>query len=274
MIVTHCDVDLDALASIWAAKKYIIKEDCPIEFVTANWKGTSDVLGVDLKNALYPAQDEFGKYRSCFTLILKKYAPPTHQRSLGFLADYVDAATLHGNPMTNLLRRNKLTHGMAVLSANGLDSIIKNIRLATKSDHQTYDVAETIFDGFLASGLSYQKALETSKDVDWCGEVAIITNGEKSANTLAFKNGAKAIVYIDGDSLGVICRNDIQVSAMNEWTQRVVDEEEYSNQMNGWYSHPNGKIYCRGSRKAPVNTPSDVNPVDLAEAMNKALKEE
>ena len=98
---------------------------------------------------------------------------------------------------------------------------------------------------------------------------AYVVRGNTSGvpvNGILFDRGAALVVFLDGHNLGVVKRDDIEASLDHEAVHKLVDGED------GWFFHPNGWLVARGTRKAPAETPSMIEPEDLARAGLKAIR--
>jgi hypothetical protein len=114
---------------------------------------------------------------------------------------------------------------------------------------------------------------EANDSVEIFGKVALIRNAKTRINSNLFNQGFKLVVYVDDYNIGVLSR-DGDPRADNPMTRNAVFEAgEVMGEGENWFAHPSGRLFCRGSRKSPVSTPSKVDPVKLAEAANIYLSQ-
>ena len=108
----------------------------------------------------------------------------------------------------------------------------------------------------------------------FCGSrddtVAVVTNAREFAtNGVLFEEyGVRVIVYVDGHNLGII-REGSETLRMDHPDLRAVVSA--AGEADEWFAHPAGFLYCRGSRKAPAQSPSRVRSRDLAGAAERLL---
>jgi len=79
------------------------------------------------------------------------------------------------------------------------------------------------------------------------------------------ERGVRVIVYVDGNNLGVIRHGDESLRMDHAEICAVV---EAAGETNEWFAHPAGFLFCRGSRKAPAENPSKVNPRTSSPSLN------
>lgn len=280
-IFTHFNVDLDAVCSVWAAKTFIAgAKDAIVEFRPANWDGM-DVLEGDLALDIEAGgrgtkgeKESGGLVHSCFALILNQYASAEDLLALANLGRFVEAQDAHGSavkflaPETNILAQE-------TFAATGLNAVLRALQAThPRNDALVCERMSEILSGMLQAGRARQRAkVEADKaEILEGGKVAIVVNSREFAtNGILFEErGVRVIVYVDGYNLGVIRHGDESLR-MDHPEIRAVVEETAESELKEWFAHSAGFLFCRGSRKAPVESPSKVTPRALAEAAARLL---
>lgn len=128
--------------------------------------------------------------------------------------------------------------------------------------------------GMLKAGRGRQRALveaesdkvEFLQDDNGNDVVAILRDSREFGTThvLFEKYGVRAVIFVDGNNMGVI-RNPKEEVRMDAPSLRAMVEAV--NETPAWYWHPSGFIYSHGSRKAPAEAPSKVDVEEFAEAV-------
>lgn len=278
-IFTHVSVDLDAVSSVWAARLFIPDAaQATVEYRTANWNGdgmNEGDLALDIHangRGMKGECGENGIVHSCFALIVKKYASPEDQTALEPLMCFVDAQDAHGSAVKFLapeVRRD----AREVLSRTGLNAVLRALQAVhPHNDAIVLARMSEIFSGMLKSGRNRRRAVLEAKKAEILpgGTVAIVRNPrEYATNGILFEeHGIRVIVYVDGNNLGIIRNNDDSIRMDHPDLRAVV---EAAGETDEWFAHSAGFLFCRGSRKNPVMTPSNVDPRALAEAAAKLL---
>ncbi len=269
MIYTHQNVDLDAVASLWFWIRFVDKNE-KFSFVPANWDGETmnddDVaLDIDAGGNGIKGKNENGEICSCFKYLINKYANEQDQKALKKLSLFVDAQDRKGNAVRELGATNEVAETLNFTSINAILRAFQSMN--PYNDKKVAAKMFEIFDGMLKNGRARIAAEEEAESAEWYGDVAIITNAKKMATNgvLMEKKGAKAVVFIDGNNLGVVRRDDVEVRMDHEAIRAVVEHEE------GWFFHRLGFLAARGTRKSPETTPSKIDPYKLAEAVASLL---
>jgi len=278
-VFTHFSVDLDAVFSVWATRQFVDgAKDATVDFRPANWDGngmTESDIAVDIPaggRGIKGEKGEGGIVHSCFASIVAQYASSADQEALASLVRYVDAQDAHGSAIKVLVPEvSRQVQG--VLSMNSLNTVLR----AFQSTHQRNDAVvvermSEILSGILQMGRARQRAVfeaEKAEVLDG-GKVAIVVNSREFAtNGILFdERGVRVIVYVDGNNLGVIRHGDEPLRMDHPEFRSVV---EASGEMNEWFAHSAGFLFCRGSRKAPAESMSKVSPQRLAEVASKLL---
>ena len=278
-IFTHVSVDLDAAGSVWAARKFIPgAEKAEVVFVSANWDGAEMQKGdyaVDVYaggKGIKGTKEASGKTHSCFRLILERYALREDQLALRNLTAFIDAGDSTGNAIKALIP-NTTAAEQKLLYSVSLGAVFSAVRqISPGNDAVAVEWLSRIFDHFLQAGLNQPISLEEAQCIPMRNAVAVAYNKRGAVqNALFEEHGARAIVYVDGNNLGILRHHDETIRMDHSAIRAVV---EAAGETAEWFAHPAGFLFCRGARKAPAKTPSKVKPEDLAEAVRKALAEE
>jgi hypothetical protein len=278
-IFTHVSPDLDAATSVWAAQWFVPGANkAAIIFVPANWDGTGMEKGdiaVDIEAGGKGTKGEVeanGKTHSSFASIIKQFAPQNDQTILKYLVAFIDAGDSTGNAI-KVLAPNTTTVEQKSLYSTSLGMVFAAIKYNCRgNDHALVERWATILDGILNIGRNRQEAFPRACRIPVIDGVAITFNERGAVATILFEEcGARAIVYVDGNSIGVTRHLDETVRMDHPTIRAAVME---TNEIDEWYAHPYGFLFCRGARKSPVKTPSKVKPENLANAIRRALAEE
>lgn len=273
-IITHMNVDLDAVCSVWAARKFVPQAGgAPIEFHPANWdgenRGMEEVLILDMDaggRGLKGEKEADGTIHSCFALVVERYASEMEREALLPLIRFVDAQDAHGSAV-KFLAPEASQQAQETLSLTGINAILRALQSTNpNNDLRVVNMMGDILDGMLKTGRSRQRAeMEAAKaEILPGGKVALVINSrEFGTNGFLFeKRGVKIIVYVDGNNIGVV-RGD-NGSALRADDPQIRTIVEAAGELDEWFAHPAGFLFCRGSRKAPATTPSQVDPRELA----------
>lgn len=278
-IFTHFVVDLDAVCSVWAARQFIPgAKDAAVEFRPANWDGnemTDGDLAVDIPaggRGMKGEKGENGIVHSCLALIVAQYASPGDQSALASLVRFVDAQDAHGSAVKFLVpEASREAH--EALAMTGLNAVLRALQEThPRNDAIVCERMSEILSGMLQAGRARQRATAEADKAEILdgGKVAIVVNSREFAtNGILFEErGIRVIVYIDGHNLGIIRHGDESLRMDHAELRAVV---EAAGEQSEWFAHPAGFLFCRGSRKAPAENPSKVNPRTLAEVAARLL---
>ncbi len=277
-IFTHFNVDLDAVASVWAVKTFIAEmSEAEVQFKPANWDGSElqkEDIAVDISAGGKGVKGESGEngiVHSCFAYLIKNYASPEDQKALANLVDFVDAQDAHGLAV-NYFIPEVPDKEKFILASTGINAVLRAFQaFHPNNDLKVIEKMSEIFTGLLYSGRARQKAeIEAnSAEILEGGKVAIVSNAKQFAtNGILYDRGVQAIIYVDGNNLGLIRSNKVQLSMSHPEIKAVVEE---TGELNEWFAHPAGFLFCRGSRKAPAETKSKVEPKKIADKINSLL---
>lgn len=279
-IFTHFNVDLDAVCSVWAAQEFISgAESATVEFRPANWDGngmSEGDIALDMEAGgcgLKGEKEADGIVHSCFASIVAQYASPADQAALANLVCFVDAQDSRGSAV-KFLAPEASREAQDALAMTGLNAVVRALQAAhPRNDAMVVERMSEILSGMLQAGRARQRAVaevEEKAEILPGGKVAIVTNAREFAtNGVLFEDyGVRVIIYVDGHNLGVI-REGSETLRMDHAELRAVVES--ADEMNEWFAHPAGFLFCRGSRKAPAENPSRVDPRSLAEVAAQLL---
>jgi hypothetical protein len=278
-IFTRTRPGLDPFASLWAVRKFVSgAAQAAVVFRDPTWNGSGmepDELAIDLRaggRGMQVTVDREGIVHSCFATIVERYAPPEDRAALADIAAYIDAQRVRGSAV-NSLAPHASREARAALGATGLQAIVRGLRmLSPDSDLEVLARLSQILDGLLEFGRARQRALEEADRAEMIGDgsVAIVTDAlEPTTNAVLMKErGVRVIVYVNGPNMGLL-RAEKESLRMDHRSIRAVVRE--AGEEAQWFSHPMGFLYARGTRKQPVDTPSRVDPRELAEVIAALL---
>jgi hypothetical protein len=283
VLYTHFNVDLDAAASVWAAREFISgARDCELVFVSANWDGAGideDAIALDIvagghgfKGEQYPD----GTIGSCFALIVKRYASAEDQEALASLVNFVDAQDAHASAV-NWLAPEASREARTVLGDTGLNGVLRALQAVhPRNDALVVERMSEIFSGMLRAGRARRRASVEADRAELIGDgrVAIVRDAQEYAtNAILYDRGVKVIVYVDGHNLGVIREGSVTLRTDDPALRAVVEAagEEVGDGDGKWFAHPAGFIFAWGTRKGPATYPSRVRPEDLAASAYRLL---
>jgi hypothetical protein len=288
IIYTHINVDLDAAASVWAAKQFMGAQDAGLVFVPANWPGDGmedGDLALDIRAGGrgmkgYPHGD--GTVGSCFRDIVTQYAAADDQRALQSLITFVDLQDSRGRAV-EWLARGADQLGQDVLDGVSINSVLRALQAThPRNDALIVERMSEIFSGMLEGGRARQRAEIEADDAELIGDglVAIVRDKKEFAtNAILFARGVRVIVYVDTHEGGDVA--DIGVVREGSMTLRMDDPalveviraagEQLGDGNGTWFAHPAGFMLAWGTRKAPATRPSRVRPEDLAMAAARLL---
>ncbi|MFA5420888.1 MAG: hypothetical protein WC280_02610 [Patescibacteria group bacterium] len=273
-IYTHNSPDIDAVASVWFFLRFILRKsinEVEIIFKPANWDGEemreNDVaLDISAGGRGIKGDQKGSKVGSAFMSLFKK-AELGHfeKKSLSSLAYFIEEHDSKGISSWRYLRideRNKLSF----YTFAGLMTILHSYQI-TNSEYDTCLKIFEILDNYLQMLVVEKRNFEeANKNVEVFGKVALVKNAKTRINNNLFNQGFKLVVYVDDDNIGVLSR-DGNPRADNYMVKEIVLKSgENLGDGDNWFAHPSGRLFCRGSRKSPVLTPSKVDPKKLAEA--------
>jgi hypothetical protein len=278
-IYTHLFVDLDAVCSVWAARKFIPgASEAQVAFKAANWDGAEaedDDIIVDINassKGLKGVKDADGTVHSATAMILDSYANEVDQKILENLLIYVDVQDSTGQVVENIIGSRLNDKETELLSANSLTAIFNAVKTFHSNDSIVIERMSEIFDGILEAGRAYRRAEIEADAAEIIGNVAIVRNStEYATNGILMDRGIRVVVFVDGFNMGLVRRNNetlrMDVPAILEVIRNAGEDIGQTE----WFAHPAGFLLARGTRKAPSVTPSAVDPRRLAEVVASLL---
>ena len=217
-------------------------------------------------------QGENGVVHSCFAEIVAQYASPSDQAALEKLVQFVDAQDAHGSAV-KFLAPEADREAQEVLAMTGLNAVLRALQAVNpRNDAVVVEKMSEILSGMLKAGRARQRAVAEADRAEILegGKVAIVVNSREFAtNGILFdERGVRVIVYVDRNNLGLIRQADVTLRMDHPELRAIVEE---AGEADEWFAHPAGFLFCRGSRKAPAESPSKVNPRVLAETVARLL---
>lgn len=277
LLITHRHVDLDAVFSLAAARNFIPgARKARIVFYPANWNGglEGEALILDMDaggRGMKGTKDSDGTVHSCFQSIILKYAPEEVQQALGALVKYVDLQDTSGSVIESLIP-NLPFDTKEPLVATSLSMILKGLRNVLKQDDmEIFLRMEEIFLGLLHNAQSSIRAVREAEKIPILhgGRVAVVSNA-KYAETISilFRKGVRVAIYINHQGIGLLRAASEPLQLDHPEIRKVVEE---ARELDQWFAHSAGFIYCRGTRKSPSVSSSKVDPHDLARVVARLL---
>jgi hypothetical protein len=158
-----------------------------------------------------------------------------------------------------------------IISFVSLSGILWAYEAKFKDERIVFEKMCEIFDGMLATGRSRLKIEDEAKDkTEWVTKnIAIVKNAKGvGVNGAVFQKGAKIIIFVDGNNMGIIRRDDFSMLRMDD----EIIKEALGDEKGNWFFHHSGYLAACGTRKSPKETPSKIDPYFLAQAANELLK--
>lgn len=280
-IFTHILGDLDSLSSLWAGLRFVPgMENAEICFKPVNWDGTGMEDG-DMAVDIYAGgkgikgeKEESGVVHSCFATIMERYAPQEDGKILDGLITFIDVEDAHGSAVECLANCDpaRQKSELSALSATSLCAVLRAFQaIFPNDDKMIFERMSEIFDGMLEVGRAYRRAEKEADKAEILpgGKVAIVTNAKERGTTSAlYRRGVRFIIFVKGNDLG-ITRERTETLRTDHPELRAVVEK--AGEISEWYPHPAGFLFCRGSDRCRAETPSKVNPRELAKIAAQLL---
>ncbi len=280
-IFTHRNVDLDNCLSV-PALKYLCEKyrNADVIYVDANWDGpmNRDDIALDIfagGRGMKGEKLEGGTTLSSLALVVNAYASEKRKVALEPLVRFVNAYDAYGDAVGHLYP-DMDPQDQLFFTEVSLVGIFRALKAARTRDHDMVKIFTPIFIGMLKNGRALQEAhklIEKSDQVQIMesGLVAIVRNVKNSkVNELLYKqHGVKAVVFAKGFNLGVSRGPGVQERMDCPEARAVV---KAVGELDEWFAHPSGFLFCRGSGKAQAKSASRVDQLDLAEAIDKWLQ--
>lgn len=274
-LYTHVSIDLDAVASAWAWLRFV-NSDFDLCFVSAQWNGAEmkdDDIALDIEaggRGVKSGKDEEGEF-SCFRWVVENHLDENDRIAIDPLVQFIDAQDASGNAAKAFGVEGEVRK---IWSFTGINAVLRAFQRMTSfgPDHDFLVCQKMfeVFDGFWRNGLSRQEAVEEAERAErFTDSIVIVRNNKRrGTNGYLFENGAKIIIFIDGNNLGIIRKDNLTIRMDHDLIREATRGEE------GWFFHPDGWLTARGTRKAPAENPSSVSPYDLARAAHRLLQSE
>ncbi len=270
-IYTHSHVDRDAVASLWAYRKYAVPKDAPVDvrFVRAADKPPVEPMSValDIDAGIKGHRDSDGTTHSCFRTLMETYAPPRDRAAITKLLEYIDAVDAGGDGwIPPALSEHP---DIQALQATGMGAILEALRNTYNGDDaRLCAIFADIFDGMLERERLRILAQEEANSAEYPAGPAIAIIREKKSpftNGVLFERGAKAVIYVDGMNLGVV-RKDGEQFHLGDLLSNALEQRE-----SGWYFHPKGYLAARGTQKSQALSPSVILPEEIAKILKDRI---
>ncbi len=283
-------LSLDAVASVWAAQKFIPGADAGEVVFSPSRLPRDHVKPGDLALAIRaggrglvrrPGPD--GTEESCFAQIVEQYAPRVDQRALRSLVELVNASSPGGSAVRRIAPAID-RHQEQVLTDTGLIGVFGALDRSRAGVNQAQANARVVhylsllFDGMLEVGRDRLLAeVEADRaELSACRRVAILRASKAQATTrILAGRGVQVIVYQDGRDLGVMRQPGVALRLDHPVLLRIIaDAGERVGRRDGqWFLHPDGGLLAHGTRDHPAARPSRVTPEALAGTVARLLAE-
>lgn len=269
-IKSHSNPDIDAVASVWVAKK-ILGINAPIRFEPQNYTPKKGDLVLDMHQGI-KGNDE---NPSCAAYLIQTYSSQQEKEALSPLCEYLNTVD-SGNLQTTI---NDLGEEAEMFRDTGILTTLSALKCSKMKEEEILRIMFLILDKIrknLISRYNSKKALKNGKGmekVSECGRVAIIRDNRPLSNTFLEGEGT-IVVSICRNNLGIITRDNALKTfreGMSSATFKRVAKE--AGEESEWYEDPRGFLFCRGSDSVQQKTPSKVNPKDLLRAAEQFLRE-
>ena len=281
-IFTHKHPDIDAICSVWAIKEFIKSaRNATVHFRPANWDGNGMEPGdfaVDIEaggRGIKGKKDKDGTVHSCFATIMRMhFVPKADRRALASIIKFVDAQDAHGSAV-KFLAPNLSPRVTRILSETGINVVLRALQVGHGGDDlRVMEIMSVVLSGMLEMSRAKRgpARAEAARVKILCnGKVAVsIGAKERATNGIIFQRyGVRAIVYVKGHNMGVVREESETLRMDHDDILAVIREAKEEGQ---WFAHSKGFLLCRGSRKAPVDSSSKVDPYELARAVARLLR--
>lgn len=281
-VYTHLKVDLDAVASVWAAREFIpgVRE-AELVFVPANWDGEGmdqDDLALDIRaggRGIKGEQRPDGTVGSCFALLVAQHASNEDQQALARLVALVDAQDAHGQPV-KWLAPEASHEAQETLTENLIGGTLRDLQEELPNDDALIvELMGKIFSGRLKRGRARGRALAEADRAELIGDgrVAIVRDKRENAtNGILFSRDVRVVVCEDDHGISVIRASGVTLDMKHPVLLGIIHAagEEYGDEPGKWFS-PRDFLLTTGTPKAPAPGPSQVRLEDMALAVALVL---
>ncbi|MCK9439014.1 MAG: hypothetical protein WC164_01200 [Patescibacteria group bacterium] len=280
-IFTHCNIDIDAMCSIWFTLRFVLKknlEEVNVVFKPANWDGegmSENDLALDIYAGGKGIKGEFKDNRtySCFKTLFRKNhekIDSDFKKIIYALSEFIDK---HDSQGQNFLRSLKIngSERSEALTFKGLFQVFWGYKINNDDLVVVQKFSENL-NNFIDLEIRKKKIFENLENVD--SDKVILTKNVEIPSGLLSAQGKKIKVYVDGFNVGVVI---IDPNLRNEETfaviRKVVERSgEFFGYGDNWFIDPGYRLICRGSRNNIVKTPSKVDPQFLFERLKSFVE--
>lgn len=312
-ILTHLHLDLDAVASVWFALRFILKVksgeekdrqvsfialktakdlkeffvrdddsgQIEIIFIPAAWDGSAlkdGDLALDIEagsGGIKGERDEDGTVHSCFMSLVQNYAGDQKVSSiLKNLAQVIDHHDAYGSNGERVSPLDWAEDRKRFQLFSSSFLILQAFRSSFNgSDQKICQRMIEFFDGWFR--LSFEETYESEDVLESIKKVGkvAILFQEKGKK---FNRVRRTVFSSNFEAYIYVDGCDMGIIVKDPFRVRADDRrilKVIRKKKEEWFTHSKGYLISWGSRKSPAELPSQVNPFDLAEAFNQAWHE-
>ncbi len=290
MIVTHTNPDFDAICGVWLLKRFMPNfSDLPVEFVNT---GNPDT---DKLAAAKAVVDTGKEYNSTFNRFDHHHLPVqvannTCAAMQVFYATKPYADIDYLKPLVDLIFAGDTGRNEANASRElGLHAILSGYKAWFSEQNPDTRLSD---EAILAYGFGLLDVLEVRlrkqakaraelqektiyKSDD--GMVWAIRHGSQGSTFAAYEEGARVVVFegkptkVDGGTtypVGIMRAGECTEPNVGELVERVAVSKPFADEIGKWFKHPAGFFAGRGTAKAPVFEPVEIDIAALAKAID------
>lgn len=288
-IITHTNPDLDAIASVWLLKRFGVGglENEPVEFINT---GNPDAEKLEKAAAVVDTGRQFDPDKRRFD---HHHLPGQDaNNTCAALQVYrsLDAEIAHLEPLINLIFAGDTGRSEANASREvGLHAILSGYKAWFSEQNPDVRLSD---EAILAYGFGLLDVLEVRlRELRLaCAELAektvyksddgliwAIRHGSQGSTFAAYDEGARIVVFegqpveVEGGTtypVGIMRAGEWQEPHVGELAERVALSRPFADEIGKWFKHPAGFFAGRGTAKAPVFEPVEIDIVELASAID------
>lgn len=289
MIVTHTNPDFDAICSVWLLKRFGGLENESVEFVNT---GNPDAEKLEKAAAVVDTGRKLDSINRRFDHhhLPGQDANDTCAAMQVYqsLKNFIDIA--HLEPLVNLIFAGDTGRSEANASRElGLHAILSGYKAWFSEQNPDVRLSD---EAILAYGFGLLDVLEVRlrkqakaraelaektvyKSVD--GLLWAIRHGSQGSTSAAYDEGARVVIFegepisVDGGTtypIGIMRAGEWQEPHVGELAERVAVSKPFADEIGKWFKHPAGFFAGRGTAKAPVFEPVEIDIAALAEAVD------
>lgn len=272
IIYTQQEPDIDIVFSVALVMNLVSSfGSAEVRFVQAGWGGEEMrpgdlALGIEAGGKGVMGEVGRATIHSCFSMVAVRFVSIEDQRALVPLAEYLDAQKSSGNPLEYFAPHLPVECRVA-LSTASLISLFDAMKTALDNDQALIEWARMILNGFLTNYHRRHRADLEAQKADRFGpggRVALILNcKEKYTQEILFQNGVDLVIFVDGNDVGIRCRDGLPVRADHPHFATVVEE---AGEIERWVRDPSGFLFASGTSAYPSTAPTRVDPLRLVAA--------